>query len=226
MSCWRSGKRMLREGIQTWLCSQGRATLTSEMPLARAVSVRVAGAKSITVTFEDGITRTVDVSEIMPAPMLARLLERDSFDSVFIDPDTGAVSWPSGIDIDSDVLRYGFPTSSSPRASVRTLLARALRSSRRVHRIEGEWMAVTRPRPYMPAVYPSPETLLDMRFGSLMAGLPVQATTQSTTRHSRELRVFWQAQGEIPFRTSESGPMFLLAKESLARGPWADRIFT
>jgi hypothetical protein len=55
--------------------------------------------------FEDGLEGVVDVSELVPLTgVFALLREQKTFRRVRVDPELGTVVWPTGADLDPDVL--------------------------------------------------------------------------------------------------------------------------
>jgi hypothetical protein len=55
--------------------------------------------------FEDGAEGVVDVSELVEfRGVFAPLEDRDYFAQVSVNPDIGTICWPSGADLDPDVL--------------------------------------------------------------------------------------------------------------------------
>jgi len=55
--------------------------------------------------FEDGTEGVIDVSQLVPfTGVFAPLRDRTEFLSVRVNPELGTVCWPSGADLDPDVL--------------------------------------------------------------------------------------------------------------------------
>lgn len=55
--------------------------------------------------FEDGVEGVVDVAKLCPFEGVFRpLKDRELFVQVRVDPELGTVCWPSGADLDPDVL--------------------------------------------------------------------------------------------------------------------------
>ena len=74
----------------------------------------------VRVVFSDGEVRDVDIEPLLAGPVFRPLCEREEFDRVGVDEQTGAVAWPSGADLDSDVI-YGIAvTTQEPAARVTT----------------------------------------------------------------------------------------------------------
>ena len=63
--------------------------------------------------FEDGVEGVVDVASLCPFDGVFRpLKDREHFAQVRVDPELGTVCWPSGADLDPDVL-YSIVTGES-----------------------------------------------------------------------------------------------------------------
>ncbi|MGH8310702.1 MAG: DUF2442 domain-containing protein [Steroidobacteraceae bacterium] len=74
----------------------------------------------VRVTFGEGEIRDVDIEPLLDGPVFVSLRDRDEFRRVGIDEQTGAVAWPNGADLDSDVI-YGIaPAAGDPAARVTT----------------------------------------------------------------------------------------------------------
>ena len=71
--------------------------------------------------FEDGVEGVVDVANLCPFEGVFRpLKDREQFAQARVDPELGTVCWPSGADLDSDVL-YSIVTGESiPTATTRS----------------------------------------------------------------------------------------------------------
>lgn len=70
----------------------------------------------VRVTFAGGEVRDVDIEPLLDGPVFATLRDRDEFRRVGVDEQTGAVAWPNGADLDSDVI-YGIaPAAGDPAA--------------------------------------------------------------------------------------------------------------
>lgn len=62
-------------------------------------------AAILRLRFEDGAEGVVDVSELVEfRGVFAPLEDRDYFAQVSVNPDIGTICWPSGADLDPDVL--------------------------------------------------------------------------------------------------------------------------
>ena len=71
--------------------------------------------------FEDGVIGVVDLEEVIEFTGVFRSLkDRQNFIRVYVNPDIGTICWPSGADIDPDVL-YALATDQPiPDLSVST----------------------------------------------------------------------------------------------------------
>ena len=72
------------------------------------------------LTFTDGLVRELDFSE--PASdwggVLAPLCDPAFFGQVAVDPVSGTIAWPHGVDFDPDVLHGDYEPASGRRATV------------------------------------------------------------------------------------------------------------
>jgi hypothetical protein len=59
------------------------------------------GAYVVRVVFADGEVRDVDMEPVLDGPVFEPLRE---FAKVYVDPETHTIAWPTGADIDPDVL--------------------------------------------------------------------------------------------------------------------------
>lgn len=79
--------------------------------LARVTNVEHLGARSLRVTFSDGLVRELDFSSRLPG-VLATIDHEVTFAEATVDSVAGTVCWPNGIDLDPDVL-HGDQTSAA-----------------------------------------------------------------------------------------------------------------
>ncbi len=69
------------------------------------VAVQPLAHYRLKLRFEDGLEGVVDVSELVPLTgVFAGLREQKTFRSVRVDAELGTVVWPTGADLDPDVL--------------------------------------------------------------------------------------------------------------------------
>lgn len=71
--------------------------------LARVSAVEHIGARSLRITFSDGLVRELDFADALPG-VLATIDDDEVFAGFAVDPVAGTISWPNGIDLDPDVL--------------------------------------------------------------------------------------------------------------------------
>jgi hypothetical protein len=69
------------------------------------IEVRPTGDYRLRLRFEDGVEGEVDVAELVRFEgVFAPLKDRAEFVKVTVNPDLGTICWPSGADLDPDVL--------------------------------------------------------------------------------------------------------------------------
>lgn len=70
------------------------------------VKVRPLAGHCLEVTFEDGLTGTVDLDRLIDSyqGIFAPLLDPDFFRQVQVDTELGTICWPNGADVDPDML--------------------------------------------------------------------------------------------------------------------------
>jgi hypothetical protein len=79
-------------------------SMTSRIP--RVTEARALKDYWLRLTFDDGLTGDVDLSELPDkGPVFQPLRGRDFFALVGVNPDTHTVEWPGGIDLDPESLR-------------------------------------------------------------------------------------------------------------------------
>lgn len=72
----------------------------------------------VRVVFEDGEVRDVDIEPLLDWPVFAPLRERKDFEAVYVDPESGTLAWPTGADLDRDVIYGSVDAQGSTRARV------------------------------------------------------------------------------------------------------------
>lgn len=75
---------------------------------------------TVRVVFADGEVRDVDIEPLLELPVFAPLRERSEFEAVFVDPETGTLAWPTGGDLDRDVIYAAVDPAGATRARVST----------------------------------------------------------------------------------------------------------
>ncbi|HEX3656342.1 MAG TPA: DUF2442 domain-containing protein [Pirellulales bacterium] len=69
------------------------------------VEVRPLEGHRLWLRFEDGVAGTIDLVRMVPFEgVFAPLADESHFRQVRVLPDTGTIGWPSGADLDPDVL--------------------------------------------------------------------------------------------------------------------------
>jgi len=92
-------------------------THVSPGPRVRALSAQALESNKARVTFENGVTRVIDLAPYLHGPIFSEIRSNPAtFQSMHIEG--GAVTWDNGADIDPDVLYYNLAPA---RMSVETL---------------------------------------------------------------------------------------------------------
>ena len=79
----------------------------TELPLDRVpcvVSVSVCGSHSVLLTFDDGLSKQVNLRPLLNGPVFEPLQEASEFARVRVDPDAGTIVWPNDADIAPETL--------------------------------------------------------------------------------------------------------------------------
>ena len=58
----------------------------------------------IWIRFTDGLEGEVDLSDLVGKGVFASWRNKGHFEAVFVDPETGTVAWPGGIDLAPEAL--------------------------------------------------------------------------------------------------------------------------
>jgi hypothetical protein len=66
------------------------------------IDVKPVGQYKISVTFEDGVSGVIDLSDLIGKGVFAAIKDPREFKRVSIDPQTHTVCWPNGIDLCPD----------------------------------------------------------------------------------------------------------------------------
>lgn len=70
-------------------------------------AIEVLGGHRVAMTFDDGARRERDLSPLLTGRVFADIRSNpDRFAEVGIDPELGVLCWPSGVDVDAELLRY------------------------------------------------------------------------------------------------------------------------
>lgn len=76
-----------------------------EIPLLDIIKVHCLDDYRLEITFEDGVEGIVDIAEAISFDgVFEPLQDEDFFRQVKINPDTGTIEWPNGVDLDPVVL--------------------------------------------------------------------------------------------------------------------------
>ena len=78
----------------------------------RITNVDYLGDLRLRLTFSDGLVRELDFVGVLHGGVLEPLNDPSLFSQVTVDPVAGTVAWPSGVDLDPDVL-HGDHTPTS-----------------------------------------------------------------------------------------------------------------
>ena len=77
---------------------------TNVHPLHRVVSLEIVGPCVLSLTFEDGLVRTIDFRPVLRGEMFGPLRDATVFNQVSIDPQAHTLVWPNGADFDPAML--------------------------------------------------------------------------------------------------------------------------
>jgi hypothetical protein len=80
------------------------------MQLVDVTAVTPLDGYTVRVCFSDGLVKEIDLAPYLRGPIFAAVREPALFRQVQIAD--GAISWPNGADIDTQVLRYGLTPAS------------------------------------------------------------------------------------------------------------------
>ncbi|MBD3376122.1 DUF2442 domain-containing protein [candidate division KSB1 bacterium] len=70
----------------------------------RVVNVEQVGPYELCITFDDGVTQTIDFQPLLKGPLYEPLLDEVLFRQVDIDPEIHTLVWPNGADFDPATL--------------------------------------------------------------------------------------------------------------------------
>lgn len=74
-------------------------------PFLHVVSVEHLGGHRLAVSFTDGTEREVDLSGELDGEVFAPLRDESAFAEVYVDAETGTITWPNGADVAPEFLR-------------------------------------------------------------------------------------------------------------------------
>ena len=80
--------------------------------IARVSAVEHLHARTLLVTFTDGLVRELDFAGKLPG-VLASIDDDAMFRRVSVDVEAGTISWPNGIDLDPEVLHGASAANSA-----------------------------------------------------------------------------------------------------------------
>ena len=72
------------------------------------VSVKVRGPSSVLIEFDDGVSKQVDLRQLLRGPVFEPLRDPAEFAKVRVDHDAGTIIWPNQADIAPETL-YSLP---------------------------------------------------------------------------------------------------------------------
>ena len=73
-------------------------------PIYRVQAVEVVAPYTVQVTFDDGLTRRIDLSPVLAGELFGPLRDLAVFDRVRVDPEVHTLVWPNGADFDPATL--------------------------------------------------------------------------------------------------------------------------
>jgi len=76
--------------------------------IPHVVSATVAGPHSLRLTFDDGLSKTVDLAPFLRGPVFEPVQDPAYFARVFVDPELGTIVWPNEADFAPETL-YELP---------------------------------------------------------------------------------------------------------------------
>ncbi|MDL1909106.1 DUF2442 domain-containing protein [Chloroflexi bacterium CFX6] len=79
--------------------------------------VRVVGAYSLELTFDNGVQKRVNLRPELYGPIFEPLRDPSYFAKAYVDPDSRTVTWPNGADFAPDYL-YQMEAEETPTAPV------------------------------------------------------------------------------------------------------------
>src|ERR1700732_3086383 len=97
-----------------------------EHPIYRVTSVNHLGGHRRRVSFDDGVTRDLDLERMLEGELYGPLRDPDTFAGVSVDPEVHTIVWPSGADFDPAILHDWPEHESAMQDLVRTWSSRQL----------------------------------------------------------------------------------------------------
>jgi hypothetical protein len=98
--------------------------------ICRVTAFRIVGPYTLTVDFDDGLSRTIDFRPVLEGELYGPLQDRVLFEAVRIDPEVHTLVWPNGADFDPATLHDWPEESRALVVMARRWAAAASRRSR------------------------------------------------------------------------------------------------
>lgn len=86
-------------------------------PIHRVTGFDIVGAHRIRITFEDGLSRTIDFRPVLEGELYGPLRDLNQFNAVSIDPEIHTLVWQNGADFDPAIL-HDWPEHASAMADL------------------------------------------------------------------------------------------------------------
>ncbi len=80
----------------------------------RVSAARPLAGRSVELTFQDGIIRTLDLSPLLWGPVFSEIAVDDAlFGRVYVDEELGTICWPNGADLAPETLYQAAVSANS-----------------------------------------------------------------------------------------------------------------
>jgi hypothetical protein len=79
------------------------------LPSMSTMTVEPLDGHNLRLTFNDGVVRDVDLSQLLHGPLGEPLRDPDYFRQVRVDQQSRTIVWPNGLDPDPDMLHDSYP---------------------------------------------------------------------------------------------------------------------
>jgi hypothetical protein len=73
-------------------------------PIHRVQAFEIVGPFTLSITFSDGLERTIDFSDVLAGEMYGPLRDESEFRRAYLDRVAHTVAWPNGADFDPSTL--------------------------------------------------------------------------------------------------------------------------
>lgn len=100
-----------------------------EHPIYRVTSVNHLGGYRLRVSFDDGLTRDLDLEPVLEGELYRPLRDPAVFAEVSVDPEVHTLVWPSGADFDPAILHDWPEREPAMRDLARSWAPRRVRST-------------------------------------------------------------------------------------------------